>query len=63
MTGLFVYYLYFKHLRGVYGSAAKTLAFFGLFVLAVLLDDLGMIDLIKHILQLLARHAWAYIAA
>lgn len=61
MTGLFVYYLWWKHLRGVYGSVVKTLAFFGLFLLAVLLDDLGLIDLIRHMLQLLARNAWGRI--
>ena len=59
MTLVFVFWLYWRHFRVVYGAWQSKLAYFGLFLAALVLDDFGLIELAAYLAKGFALGLWA----
>ena len=58
MTFAFAFYLWWKHLQGVYGTTRQSLAFFGLLTLAVIVDGSGWLELLGRVVVAVGPIAW-----
>lgn len=58
MTFAFAFYLWWKHLQGVYGTTRRAVAFFGLLTLAVVVDSSGVIELFVSLIVFIGAHFW-----
>ena len=58
MTFAFAYYLWWKHLQGVYGTTRRAVAFFGILTLAVIFDGSGVLELIGRVVVSVGPIAW-----
>ena len=58
MTFALFFYLWYRHLRAAYGGMLKIAALFAAFLIAQILDDLGLPSLITHLLKGFGLYVW-----
>ena len=58
MTLAFVYYLWWKHLRGAYGTTRRAVTFFAVLWVAYALDGSDVLELIGAVVVRVGPIAW-----